>query len=92
MPPRTPLETRLAQIWADVLGIEEIGVHDGFLELGGHSLRAAQVVARIAREIRADVNVQLLLERPTIAELAPAVAAHLARGLDSDDLEELLQE
>ena len=44
--PRTPLEELLATIWADVLGLDRVGVHDDFLELGGDSLRATRMRAR----------------------------------------------
>src|SRR5205823_442271 len=44
--PRTPSEEVLAGIWAEVLGVERVGIHDNFVEIGGHSLRATQVISR----------------------------------------------
>jgi acyl-coenzyme A synthetase/AMP-(fatty) acid ligase len=46
-PPRTPVEAEVARIWAEVLGLDQVGVHDNFFELGGHSLLAAQVIYRL---------------------------------------------
>ncbi|HEU4323406.1 MAG TPA: amino acid adenylation domain-containing protein [Roseiflexaceae bacterium] len=68
--PRTPLETALAGIWADVFGTERIGIHDDFLLLGGHSLQAAQIVARIRRQMQAELTARDLFQHATIAELA----------------------
>ncbi|MCH8184729.1 MAG: hypothetical protein IH862_01345 [Chloroflexi bacterium] len=45
--PRTPVEEALAQIWADVIGLDQVGIDDDFMELGGDSLRASQVVSRV---------------------------------------------
>jgi amino acid adenylation domain-containing protein len=69
--PRTPAEQLLAAVWADVLGLEQIGVHDNFFELGGDSILGIQMVAR-ARQRGAELTPQQLFQHPTIAELAIA--------------------
>ncbi|WPZ32673.1 amino acid adenylation domain-containing protein [Thalassobaculum sp. OXR-137] len=71
VPPGTETERRLAAIWRDVLGVEVAGIDDGFFDLGGHSLKAVQVVARIRREFGVEVSLAAFLRRPTIAALAP---------------------
>ncbi|TKT78137.1 non-ribosomal peptide synthetase [Aquamicrobium sp. LC103] len=71
--PRNETEARLAGIWADVLGVPEIGVHDGFFNLGGHSLLAIRIIARIEAEFAISLPLKTLFERPTVARLAEAV-------------------
>jgi acyl carrier protein len=71
--PRTAVEELLAGIWAEVLGLERIGIHDSFFELGGHSLLATQVVARVRDAFRIDLPLRSLFEAPTVANLALAV-------------------
>ena len=68
--PRTPLQCDLAEIWQDVFGIERVGLEDNFFDLGGHSLLAARLTNRL-RELAGDrVSVALILQAPTIAQLA----------------------
>ncbi|MEU8393485.1 condensation domain-containing protein, partial [Micromonospora sp. NPDC048843] len=66
--PRTVTEERVAQIWADVLGRERVGVTDGFFELGGHSIRAVALVGAL-RGAGFDVGVREVFEHRTVAEL-----------------------
>ncbi|MBW4563378.1 MAG: amino acid adenylation domain-containing protein [Mojavia pulchra JT2-VF2] len=71
--PRTPLETGLAEIWAEVLGLERVGIQDNFLELGGQSLLAIQVVSRIRDSYQVDLPMRSLFDSPTIAQLAQQI-------------------
>jgi amino acid adenylation domain-containing protein len=69
-PPGTPLEEALATLWREVLGIPRVGRHDGFFEVGGHSLRVMQLHARLRDTLGRDVPVVDLLRFPTVASLA----------------------
>jgi|GEM_PF-3024016 acyl-coenzyme A synthetase/AMP-(fatty) acid ligase/acyl carrier protein len=69
-PPRTDLEKLLADIWADVLEIDEVGIHDHFLELGGDSLMIVEMGMRLEHEFGDKVKISLLMQASTIAEMA----------------------
>jgi aryl carrier-like protein len=71
--PRTPIETSIAAIWEAVLGIERVGIHDHFFELGGDSILSIQVVAR-CRQAGLNISPRDLFKRPTVAQLAEACA------------------
>jgi len=71
--PRTPNEEILANIWSQLLGLEKIGVFDNFFALGGHSLQAMQLVAKVSAAMQINLSVRTLFSHPTIAELAEAV-------------------
>ncbi len=73
-PPQGELETTLASLWSELLGIEGIGRHDDFFALGGHSLLAVQLTSRIRAKVGVDVEVAALFERPTLAGFAQRVA------------------
>jgi acyl-CoA synthetase (AMP-forming)/AMP-acid ligase II len=78
--PRTPLEKALADIWATVLQIERVGIHDDFFTLGGDSLQATQVLAQIHTILLLDVEVSHFFEAPTVAETAQHLEALIASG------------
>jgi len=82
--PRTPVESRLAEIWSELLGVDPIGVHDNFFELGGHSLLATQVVSRVRESFGAELSLVSFFETPVIAELAAKVVRK-GPGDPSDD-------
>ncbi len=77
--PRTPTEQRLAEIWAQVVGRSEIGIHDNFFELGGDSILSLQVVAR-AREAGLVLTPRQLFQHQTVAQLAAVAGRSPATG------------
>ncbi len=97
--PRTPVETSLAEIWAEVLGVARVGVRDDFFALGGHSLKATSVLARVRDGLRADLPLSVVFERRTVEGVASAVEAALAAeteieqsaaAMSDDELDALL--
>ena len=68
--PRTPTENRLAALWAEVLGLPRVGVHDSFFHLGGHSMLAARLFIRLRDEMGHDLPLAALFQAPTPAEMA----------------------
>ncbi|WP_338927323.1 non-ribosomal peptide synthase/polyketide synthase (plasmid) [Mycetohabitans endofungorum] len=80
--PQGELETTLAAIWAELLGVERVGRHDSFFALGGHSLLAVRLMNRV-RMLGADVPLATLFATPTLAAFAAALDAHWQQGTDT---------
>src|SRR5690606_16230413 len=78
--PSTPVEEIVANVFADVLGADRVGVDDDFFALGGNSLIATQVAARIGQALETRVPVRMLFEAPTVAALAARVQEHAGTG------------
>ena len=72
---RTQVEAVVSGIWADILGIEGIGVHDNFFDLGGHSLLATQVISKVRNSFQVELSLRSLFEAPTVASLAEKIEA-----------------
>ncbi|HEX3450177.1 MAG TPA: phosphopantetheine-binding protein, partial [Isosphaeraceae bacterium] len=68
--PRDPLEETLVRVWAEVLELERVGVHDNFFDLGGHSLQSVQLVARLTAALNRPVSVKTVFQAPTVAAMA----------------------
>jgi acyl-CoA synthetase (AMP-forming)/AMP-acid ligase II/acyl carrier protein len=90
--PETPVEETLATIWGEVLGVEQIGLHDDFFDLGGHSLLAVKMVSHVQECFGIDVPLHVVFEHPTMRELAAAIGLALLDGADEDELSSLLEE
>jgi amino acid adenylation domain-containing protein len=91
-PARNVLEATLAAIWEQVLGMEPIGIFDNFLDLGGNSLLAMRIIARLQEVLRIETPLRKLFDLPTVAELAAFISeAQQEQGTDAE-LEKLLQE
>ncbi len=70
--PSAPIERTLAEIWAQVLGLDRVGIHDNFFEIGGDSIQSMRIVAK-ARQAGLSLQPALLFQYPTIADLARSV-------------------
>ncbi|MHC8406521.1 amino acid adenylation domain-containing protein [Pseudomonas sp. TMB3-21] len=92
--PEGDLEQRLAAIWADVLGVAQIGRRDNFFELGGHSLLAAQASARVELELSIELPLRTLFESADLQAYAAMAGQHAPADHDArlDALESLLDE
>jgi amino acid adenylation domain-containing protein len=71
--PRTPVEEVLAGIWAEILDVHPVGIHDDFFELGGHSLLATQVISSVRDTLLVELPLRALFDHPTVAGLAESV-------------------
>jgi len=104
--PRNAIEEVLAEIFAEVLKIERVGVNDNFFDLGGHSLLATQLVSRVRKDFQPDLPLRKIFEAPTVAALAALLVAgepspgqfekraetlRTVESLSAGDLEEMLR-
>ncbi|MER6176722.1 amino acid adenylation domain-containing protein [Streptosporangium sp. NPDC001681] len=78
--PRTPTEQAIAVIWAEVLKLRRVAREDDFLEIGGHSLVAAQVITRVRETFTVNVPIRVLFENPVLADFAEAVDGASAKA------------
>jgi len=100
--PRDETEKALAEIWADVLGLERVGIENKFFDLGGHSLVALQIIHRVRNVFQVELTMRQVFESPTVAQLAATItnlqlegATEAATSIDSfvaPDEERLLQD
>ncbi|MHC5730058.1 MAG: condensation domain-containing protein, partial [Nostoc sp.] len=87
----TAIEEILAGIWAQILGLKEVGIHNNFFELGGHSLLATQVISQVRKVFQQEVSLRRLFEQPTIAGLAKDIeqATKAGLGLETTTIERI---
>ena len=88
--PRTPIESTLVGIWAEVLGLDEIGLHDDFFDLGGDSLLAVGMLARVQERLGAELALGVLFEASTVAQIADRVVEQLLAAVDPAKVERAL--
>jgi amino acid adenylation domain-containing protein len=89
--PRNQIESTVAKIWGEVLGHETVDVHDHFYDLGGESLKALRIMAKIRQTFNVDVDLQSLIDAPTVAEMALQVTKLMEAGTDTHERNQLLK-
>ena len=91
--PRTPTEEKLAQIWAELLGLQQVGIHHNFFDLGGHSLLATQLISRVRAVFQVEVPLSVLFTtRPTVVEFARAIEQHQIERASAAEIADALRE
>ena len=75
-----------------MLSIDQVGVNDDFLDLGGHSLAATRVFSQVLKQFQIEVPLQLLFQSPTVAEMAAVITERQAKKLGEWDLNRILSE
>jgi len=92
--PQTPAQERVAQIWAEVLGcdLDQVDVHTGFFAVGGHSIRAVQLVAELRSAFGVQLAIRTVFERPTVAELAEEIEAAIRAQIEQMPVADLLDQ
>jgi amino acid adenylation domain-containing protein len=81
--PRSPQEESVAGIWAEVLSMERVGIHENFFTLGGHSLLATQIIHRINQSFEIDLPMRVMFDDPTIAGLSLLIEEALIEQLEA---------
>jgi acyl transferase domain-containing protein/acyl carrier protein len=87
--PGNELEERLSELWRALLGIDQIGIHDNFFQLGGHSLLGLQVMSRLHEAFHVELPLRALFEAPTVSELAALVTAAREEGATAPSIPEI---
>jgi acyl carrier protein len=90
--PQNQLEKTLAEIWQQLFGINNVGIHDNFFELGGDSLFATQLVSQLCKKFQIELSYNSFFSSPTIAELAEDISQKLAEQVEQDELAKALVE
>jgi len=91
--PRTPMEHQLTGILQELLGVDRVGIHDSFFELGGFSLLATQLTTRIREQFEVELSLRDVFASPTVDRLAQLIVLTQANELSgAEDLEALLNE
>ena len=80
--PGTEIEVRLVEIWGQLLGVDGVGVHDNFFDLGGDSLLATRLFSILGRELGTELSLRVLFEAPTVTDLAARVGEALRAGAE----------
>lgn len=84
--PCSPTERRLADIWANVLGVDRVGIHDSFFDLGGHSLLANRIISRVVDTFGVEISLREFFDHPTVEHTAQVVDRNVTRGIRAAEI------
>ena len=90
--PENELEQEVADIWQELLGIRQVGIHDNFFDLGGHSLLATMVISRLRKSFGAELQLHDIFESPTVSGLSLVLAQRVIEQHDKQNVARLLEE
>jgi acyl carrier protein len=90
--PRSPIEKALSEIWTEILGLDSVGIHDHFFDLGGNSLQATQIISRVNRAYGVTVPFRDFFEKPTIENLSLLVLVCLTANIDANTLSRIFED
>jgi amino acid adenylation domain-containing protein len=90
--PGNLIERMLERIWAEALGLDCVGIHDNFFDLGGHSLTTTRVVSQVIRQFRFELPIKALFQSPTVAEMAAIIMQKETKWASEDALNRMLSE
>ena len=76
-PARNPVEAKLADIWASLLGLPAVDLFDNFFDIGGHSILATRLIFQLRQEFRVDLPLNMLFDNPTVATMAQAITVQI---------------
>jgi hypothetical protein len=89
--PQTETEQRIVEVWQSILGLETVGIHDNFLELGGNSLLGIQLLSRLRQFFQVNLPLRVLFEAPTVGEMALAIEDELIKEIEGLTEEEIIR-
>ncbi|HZI11032.1 MAG TPA: amino acid adenylation domain-containing protein [Myxococcus sp.] len=92
VPPRNATEQQLAAIWAELLNVESVGIHDDFFELGGHSLLATQALSRVRTAFGVELPLKDVFSSPTVAHVSSLILMSQASSTAPEELDQMLTE
>jgi acyl carrier protein len=92
VPPATETEKELARIWVDVLGVDRIGIHDNFFDLGGHSLMVIQLMSRVRKSFQVELPLRDVFAAPTIKEIGEMLEVRILAKASDEKIDQLLSQ
>jgi acyl carrier protein len=92
MAPRNSTEKSLADIWAEVLCLDQVGIDDNFFDLGGHSLSATRIISRVIESFQLKLSIDALFKSATVADMAAIIVQKHSQKASQEDISRILSE